>query len=267
MEDYQKKFAVITGASSGIGYHLALEFAEHDFDIMVIAENDLIHQAADAFRECGNHVFPFVADLSKSEEVERVYKKIKEMGVRVDVLVLNAGVGVGGASFDKTDLSREISMINLNIVSAVSLTKLLLPEMISRGDGRILFTSSIAAEMPGPYYTVYAATKAFIQSFAEGLRTEVKDKGVVVTALQPGATDTDFFRRADMEDTKVGQSKKDDPADVARQGFEALMAGKDSVVAGSVMNKVQSGIAKVLPQSVAAKMQGSEAKPNSPEKR
>jgi uncharacterized protein len=129
------------------------------------------------------------------------------------------------------------------------------------GHGRVLFTSSLAAEMPGPYYAVYAASKAFVQSFAEAIRIEVKDKGVTVTALQPGATDTNFFARAEMLDTKAGKAKKDDPADVARQGFEALMAGKDHVVAGSYMNTIRAGVAKVITEVQGAKLQAKSTKP------
>lgn len=266
MEEY-RKIAAVTGASSGIGYHLAMEFAEHGYDVIICAENESIHHVAAKIKEHGNKVIPVQADLSQPEGVETFYRAITEVGTPLDALAINAGVGVGGASFDKTDLQREISMINLNVISAVHLTKLVLKDMLSRGEGKILFTSSIAAEMPGPYYSVYAATKSFIQSFAEAIRQEVKDKGIIVTSLQPGATDTDFFRRADMLDTKAGEGKKDDPAEVAKQGFEALMSDKDSIVAGSFSNKIQAGMAKVTPQALGAKMQGSSTKPNSPEKR
>jgi short-subunit dehydrogenase len=133
--------------------------------------------------------------------------------------------------------------------------------MVEHGHGRVLLTSSLAAEMPGPYYAVYAASKAFIQSFAEAIRIEVKDQGITVTALQPGATDTNFFERADMQDTKAGQGKKDDPALVAQQGFEALMAGKDHVVAGSFMNKVQSTVAKFITEAQGAQIQAQHTKP------
>jgi short-subunit dehydrogenase len=160
-----------------------------------------------------------------------------------------------------------MNMIKLNILSTVHLSKLILKDMLARGQGRILFTSSVAAIMPGPYEAVYAATKAFVQSFSEALRVENKDKGISITALLPGPTETNFFHRAGMDDTKVGTQKKDDPADVARQGFEALMEGKDMVVAGSLMNKVQATAAKLMPQSTAAQMHGALSRPNSPDKR
>lgn len=265
METSQKRFAVITGASSGIGYWLAMEFAKNGFDIMIAAENDGIHEVANAFREHGNKVLPVQVDLRKSEEVEKLYQEIKAIDCPVDAIAINAGVGVGG-EFEKTELKREIGMIQLNVTSTVHLAKLVLKDMLGRGEGKILFTSSIAAEMPGPYYAVYAATKAFVQSFSEALRQEVKDRGITITALQPGATETDFFRRADMEDTKAGESEKDSPELVAQQAFAALMDGKDSVVAGSFKNKMQVGMAKILPETVGAKMQGSSAKPKSLDK-
>jgi short-subunit dehydrogenase len=135
--------------------------------------------------------------------------------------------------------------------------------MTARNEGRILFTSSIAADMPAPFEAVYGASKAFVQSFAEAIRNELKDTKITVTALQPGATDTNFFRRADMEDTKVGAGKKDDPADVAREGFEALMAGKDHIVAGSMKNKVQDTLAKLSPEKAAAQMHRKHSEPGS----
>ena len=166
-------------------------------------------------------------------------------------MAINAGVGVGGP-FVETELHDHLRLIELNVTGAVHLAHLLLPDMAARGEGGVLFTSSIAATMPGPYMSTYNASKAFLQSFAEALRYELKDAGVTVTALMPGPTDTDFFARAGMEDTRLGQSKKDDPADVAREGFDALMAGKDHVVAGSPKNKIQATAAQVIPDKVAA---------------
>ena len=135
--------------------------------------------------------------------------------------------------------------------------------MVARGRGRLLFTSSIAATMPGPYESTYAASKAFLYSFAQAIRTELKGTGVTVTALMPGPTDTNFFARAGLENTKLGQSKKDDPAEVARDGFEALMAGKDHVVAGSPRKKAQVAAAKFLPDTVTASLHATMSKPGS----
>lgn len=262
-----KRLAVITGASSGIGFELATQFAQNGFDLIICSSSEKIYQAANALREFGCLVHEVQADLRRPDGVEKLYSKIKSISCPVDSLVVNAGVGVGGASFDKTELGKEIEMINLNIISSVHLTKLVLKDMVEEGHGRILITSSVAAIMPGPYEAVYAGTKAFLQFFSEALRVEMKDKGITVTALLPGPTETDFFHRADMEDTQVGISKKDSAAQVAEQGYKALMNGEDMVVAGSMMNKVQTAMAKVMPQSVAAKMHGRMSKPNSPEKR
>ncbi|UYL07389.1 SDR family NAD(P)-dependent oxidoreductase [Bdellovibrio sp. SKB1291214] len=266
-EKFEKKLAVVTGASSGIGYYLAHEFAKNGYDLVIVAEDAGIHTAADAFREHGNLVHVVQADLTEPQGIEATYQKILSINCPVESIALNAGIGVGGATFDKTSLNQEIKMLKLNVISTVHLAKLVLRDMLAKGHGRILFTSSVAAIMPGPYEAVYSGTKAFIQFFAEALRAENIDKGITVTALLPGPTETNFFARAGMEDTKVGQSKKDDAQEVAEMGFKALMEGKDMVVAGSFMNKVQTTMAKMMPQSIAAKMHGNMSKPNSPDKR
>jgi uncharacterized protein len=255
-------FAVVTGASSGIGLELAKVFAEHGYDLLVTAEDPGIAAAADAVRALGAQVDVVQADLATYDGVEQLYARIRAAGRPVDAIALNAGVGVGGA-FAETDLRAELNLIDLNVVSVVHLAKRVVPDMLARGEGKILFTSSIAAEMPAPFLAVYGASKAFVQSFAEALRNELKDTSITVTALQPGPTDTNFFARADMEDTKVAASRKDDPAEVARQGFEALMKGKDHVVAGSVKNKVQSTLAQVLPETVTAEMHRKQTEPGS----
>lgn len=250
--------ALVTGASSGIGYELAKVFAQNGFDLIVVAEDQGIAEAAQAFQSMGVDVTPVRQDLSTYEGIESFYEKIR--GMDIDVAALNAGVGVGGHFID-TDLQKELKMMHLNMDSTVHLTKLLLKDFVDKKEGHILFTSSIAAEMPGPYYAVYAATKAFVQSFSEALSLELQEHNITVTALQPGATDTNFFARADMLNTKVGKAKKDSPADVAQHGFDALMEGKDHIVAGSFANKVQSTIAKFISEKMGAKMQGKQAKP------
>ncbi|MGI5229342.1 SDR family NAD(P)-dependent oxidoreductase [Actinoallomurus sp. CA-142502] len=162
------------------------------------------------------------------------------------------------------DLAAELRLVNLNVTSAVHLIRLVLPHMVEQGSGRVLITSSIAATMPGPYYATYAASKAFLYSFAEAIRHELRESGVTVTALMPGPTDTGFFERAGMEDTKLGaMENKDDAAEVARQGFAALMAGKDHVVAGSLKNRAQAAAAKVLPETAKAKAQARLTEPGS----
>jgi len=258
-----KPLAVITGASNGIGYELAKQFAEHDFDLVVAAAGPEITDAAQSFQALGVAVVPVQTDLATYDGVEALYSAIQATGRPIDAIAINAGVGVGGDFTHDTDLQDELNLINLNVLSTVHLAKRVLKDMVARGQGRILFTSSIAALMPGTFEAVYAASKAFVQSFAEAIRNEVKETGVTITALQPGPTDTNFFHRAGMDDTKVGASKKDDPADVARQGFEALMAGKDHVVAGSIMTKMQGAMATVLPDTVTAEQHRKLAEPGS----
>lgn len=257
-----RPLAVVTGASSGIGYELAKVFAKNNFDLIVVAEDPGIAEAASVFRSMGGYVEALQADLATFDGVDKLYGRIKTLARPVEAIALNAGVGVGGR-FADTDLAAELKMIQLNVISLVHLTKHILRDMLAEGHGRILFTSSVAAEMPGPYYAVYAATKSFVQSFAEAIRYEVKDSGVTVTALQPGATDTQFFARANMLDTKAGSGKKDDPAVVAQDGFDALMAGKDHVVAGSFKNKMQVGLGKFMSEAQGAGVQSQSTKPGS----
>ncbi|MBW4505980.1 MAG: SDR family NAD(P)-dependent oxidoreductase [Scytonematopsis contorta HA4267-MV1] len=261
-----RPLAVVTGASNGIGYELGKQFAQNGFDLLVTATGTSINEAAQAFEELGAKVETVQSDLATYEGVETLYNKIKAMNRPVDAIAINAGVGVGGDFARETKLEDELNLINLNVVSSVHLAKRVVKDMVERGKGRILFTSSIAAIMPGTFEAVYAASKAFIQSFSEALRNELKDTGVTVTALMPGPTDTNFFHRAGMDDTKVGADKKDDPAEVAKQGFEALMAGKDEIIAGSLKTKLQGMVSKVLPETVNAELHRSLSEPGSASK-
>lgn len=265
MENSTAQLALVTGASSGIGLELAKLFASNGYDLIVVAEDDGIDAAAETLRSLGPMVESVQADLATRDGVEELWERVEAKGRPLDAIAINAGVGVGGP-FLATDLEDEINLINLNITGAVHLAKYVVEQMADRGEGRILITSSIAAEMPAPFEAVYGASKAFLLSFAEALRNELKDTGVTVTALQPGPTDTNFFNRANMLDTKVGADKKDDPADVARDGFDALMAGKDHVVAGSFKNKVQSTMAQVTPDKVTAEMHRKLSEPGSASK-
>jgi len=258
----KRKFAVITGASSGIGFELARQCLEHDFDVLICAEDAGIEGAATLLGAAGGVVIPVQADLATYDGVEKLYQAILGHHRPIDALLLNAGVGVGG-EFVKTDLAAELRMIALNCHHTVHLTKRVLPDMLSRKQGRILMTGSVVSTSPNPYQAVYGATKAFVMSFGEALRYELKDTGVTVTVLQPGATDTNFFERADLLDTKVGQSEKDDPALVARQGFEAMIAGKDSVLAGSFKSKAEGVMHEVLPETVKAAQAGKQTRPGS----
>lgn len=257
-----KPFAVVTGASSGIGYELARQFAQNGFDVLMAAEDPGIEQAAGSIRSQGANVQAFQVDLATYDGVEKFYQQIQSTGRPIDAIALNAGVGVGG-DFRETDLKAELNMINLNVISPVHLTKRILSEMTTRGQGRILITSSIAGTMPAPFEAVYGATKAFLLSFAEAIRNEVKDTGVTVTALMPGATETNFFHRAGMDNTKVGKDEKDDPAEVAREGFEALMAGKDKVVAGAMKNQLFARGGRVVPDTVKAEIHRGMSEPES----
>lgn len=260
-----RKFAVITGASSGIGLELARQCIEHDFDIMIAAEDTGIHEAARHLGAAGAVVIPVHCDLATYEGCEKLVAAVNESNRHLDALLLNAGVGVGG-SFVQTDLEDELKMIALNANAVVHLAKRLVPRMVNRGEGRVMITASVASTSPAPFLAVYGATKAFDLSFAEALRFELKDTGVTVTALQPGATDTEFFERAEMENTKVAQGKKDDPADVAKKGFEAMIAGKDKVIAASMKSKLEGLAGEILPEPTKAKMQGGQTRPGSGEK-
>ncbi|USX55985.1 SDR family oxidoreductase [Lentzea sp. HUAS12] len=259
--------AVVTGASSGIGYELAKVLADNAFDVVVVAEDERIDDAAAQLRlrSGGVHVEPVRADLRGYEGVESVVARVRAMGRPVDVLAVNAGVGVGGDFVRDTSVDDNLEIVDLNVRSAVHLSHRLIGDMVDRKEGKVLFTSSVAATAPGPFHAVYAASKAFLASFAQGLREELRDTGVSVTTLMPGPTDTEFFDRAGMQDTKVATGDKDDPAQVAQQGFDALMKGDDHVVAGSLKNKVQAIAGKVAPDPVKAKMTRSMTEPGSAE--
>ena len=254
--------AVITGASSGIGLEIARQLGTYGFRLLVVAEDDGIGPAARAMRGEGAETTPLQADLTTAEGVEDVAAKVQDEGEAPFALVLNAGVGVGGA-FISTSLEDEIDMIRLNCISVVHLAKRLLPDMVRAGRGRVLITSSVEAELPGAFSAVYGATKAFLFSFGHAIRNELKDTGVTVTVLQPGATDTAFFERAGMLDTKVGASEsKADPADVATEAVEAMLEGKDHIVPGW-RNKLQMAMAQVAPEQLKAEMVRRQSEPGS----
>ncbi|MBV8833856.1 MAG: SDR family NAD(P)-dependent oxidoreductase [Acidobacteriaceae bacterium] len=260
------QFAVITGASSGIGYELAKQFAQNGFDVLIASAGEGIRSAARDLEALGVKVQAVQADLATHEGVHELQSAIQSSGRPLDAIAINAGVGVSGR-FVETDLAEELNMVDLNVTSTLHLAKFAVREMVQRGSGRILFTSSIAGTMPTPYETVYGATKAFVRSLSEGLREELKDTGVTVTALMPGATETNFFHRAGADDTKLGASEKDDPAEVAKEGFEAMMAGKDHVVAGSFKNKMQAAAGYTLPDPLVAKAHAGQSAPGSANKK
>jgi short-subunit dehydrogenase len=260
-----RPLALVTGASSGIGLELARQFADNGFDLVIAAEDEELAKAVTELEGSGTEVAAFRLDLSTPEGVEELYERVREIGRPLDAAALNAGIGAGGAFANGTELAQELKIVDLNVRSTVQLSKYVVRDMVDRGEGRILFTSSIASTMPGTFQAVYNASKSFVQSFALALRQELKDSGVTVTSLMPGPTDTEFFERADMLDTKLGAGDKDDPADVARDGFNALMEGEERVVSHSASTKAQGIGSRVLPDSVKAKMHQKMAEPGSAE--
>jgi uncharacterized protein len=265
MEASSRPLAAVTGASSGIGYELARIFGEEGFDLLIAAEDGELTRAQENLKATGATVEAHRVDLATEAGVIELYRHIGNAGRPLDALALNAGIGAGGAFATETELADELRLIDLNVRSTVHLCKLVLADMVERDQGRILFTSSIASTMPGPFQAVYNASKSFVQSFALAIRNELKDTGITITSLMPGPTETEFFGRAGMEDTKVGAEEKDDPAEVARQGYDALMAGREKVVGGSFENKVQAVAGKVIPDSKKAEMHRQMAEPGSAE--
>jgi uncharacterized protein len=263
------KLAVVTGASSGIGLELARIFARDGFDLVVAAEDDGIRSTAEDLAALGAGVEAVQVDLARPEGVEELYQRISALGRPLDAVALNAGIGAGGAFADgarETELQQELQIVDLNVRSTVHLSKYVVRDMVARGHGRLLFTSSIAATMPGPFQAVYNASKSFVQSFALALRDELKDSGVTVTALMPGPTETNFFERAKMMDTRIGRGDKDDPEDVARLGYEALMAGKDRAIAASFSTQLQGRGSRFLPDGLKAWMHRRMAEPGTARK-
>jgi short-subunit dehydrogenase len=254
-----RPLALITGASTGIGYELAIFCAKEGFDLLVVADEPEINDAANQLRNYGVNVDAIEADLATLEGVDEFYQAVN--GRPVDALLANAGHGLGGAFLDQ-DFEDVQHVIDTNITGTVYLIQKVGRDMRARGRGRILITGSIAGYTPGTYNAVYNASKAFVDSFSFALRAELKDSGVTVTCLMPGATETEFFERAGMEDTKIGQSEKDDPADVAKVGFEAMMKGEGDVVSG-FKNKVMSTVASVTPSGVLAEQHRKKAEPGS----
>ncbi|HVU53121.1 MAG TPA: SDR family NAD(P)-dependent oxidoreductase [Polyangia bacterium] len=257
MSDQGKTFAVVTGASSGIGLELARCAAAAGSDLLIAADEPQIDAAAAELASLGVDIVAMQVDLSTSDGVEQLCAAAE--GRPVDYLLANAGRGLGRAFLDQ-DLEQIRRVVDTNITGTLELIHRLGGEMCDRGQGRILITGSIAGLMPGTYQAVYNGTKAFLDSFAYALRAELKDTGVSVTCLMPGATETEFFERADMMDTKVGTQKKQDPAEVAKAGFEAMMRGDAEVVTGW-NNKLRAAISHILPSTTLAEQHRKEAAP------
>lgn len=253
-----RPLAVVTGASSGIGYHLAILAAEHGHDLVIAADQARITEVTHDFEAKGAQVVATVhADLATAAGVDKLVAAIGDRPVAA--LFANAGHGLGRA-FMEQDFQEVTHVINTNITGTIDLVQRVGKRMVGAGSGRILFTGSIAGVMPGTFQAVYNGTKAFIDSFSVALRNELKDSGVTVTVLMPGPVETEFFERADMMDTAVGTGDKSDPADVAKTGFEAMLRGDAEVVAGW-KNKLQAMMAHVTPDTVLAQSHRKMAEP------
>jgi uncharacterized protein len=261
MLDQQRKLAVVTGASTGIGLDLARECARNGFDLIIAANEPEIETAAEELRQFVK-VETVQADLATIEGVDRLHGAIN--GRPVAALLANAGRGLGKGFLDQ-DFDDIRYVIDTNVTGTVYLIHKVGRDMRARREGRILITGSIAGYMPGSYQAVYNGTKAFLDSFSYAIREEMKDTGVTVTCLMPGATETEFFERADMMDTKVGTAKKDDPGKVAKDGFDAMMAGEGGVVSG-FKNKMQVAASRVIPDEVLAKQHSKMAAPGTAKK-
>lgn len=259
----QDDYALITGATSGIGYELAKIFAEHHYNLVIVArsEDRLDEIAADFMARYGIYVLPIAQDLFNREAPFEIYDEVTARGITVNVLVNNAAQGLYGQFVD-TDISAELDILQLNVGAYLVLTKLFLQEMVDRGEGKILNVSSIASKLPGPYQAVYHGTKAFIHSFTEAIRAETEGTGVTITSLLPGPTDTDFFHKAKMEDSKLLAHKLEDPAEVARDGFQAVMEGEDMRISG-LKYKAQIAASNLTPDHLLAKTMLKQQEPQS----
>jgi len=254
-----RPLAVVTGASSGIGYELAKICAKNNFDLIIASDEPEIHQIVQDWKGFGVSIEAVETDLSTAEGVDKLYGLIQHRPV--DALLANAGRGLGRGFLDQAT-SAWMRVIETNITGTLYLIQRMGRDMRARGKGRILITGSLAGFVPGTYQAVYNGTKAFLDSFSFALRHELKDSGITVTCLMPGATETDFFERADMMDTKVSQMKKADPAKVAQDGFEAMMAGQGEVISGW-QNKMQAAIASMIPSDLTAEIHRAIAQPGS----
>lgn len=255
--------AFVTGASAGIGYNLAKVLAERGYDLIITAESDRLDQAEADLRALGANVLAVKGDGRKREEVDRVWSVVKDTGRMLDIACINAGIGEGGLFATESSLDQELDIVQLNCASTVHFAKHIVQQMVPRQAGRILFTASIASEMVAPREAVYAASKAFVLSFAKSLRFELKDAGVTVTALQPGPTDTDFFNRAHLGNTEAGTEgkKQSEPYDVAVDGIEALLAGEDHVYAHATSLKIEGALVGIVPDAVQGAMHDKQARP------
>jgi uncharacterized protein len=254
-----RKFAVVTGASTGIGFELASVAAKEGYDLLVVANESLIHAAAADFRLHGGDVQEIEADLSTVEGVDALLDATA--GRSIDVLCANAGAGHGNSFLDQSFAQIRMT-IDTNITGTVYLLHRVMTDMVERANGKVLVTGSIAGYVPGAFNAVYNATKAFIDNFIDAVRNELHDtQGVTLTTLMPGATETEFFARADMLETAVGKAKKGDPAKVAREGWDDMIAGEATVVPG-LMNKIIVATSGLVPPPISAALHRKMAEPD-----
>lgn len=247
-----KKYALVTGGTSGIGLELARLLAADHYNLVIVArdQQELDDISGELSQLHPIEVVTIQKDLFNQEAPREIIDALKAKGIVLDILINNAGQGVYGEFID-TDLDRELAIVQLNINACIILTKYVLKDMIARNSGKILNVSSIAGKIPGPYQAVYHGTKAFVHFFSEAVRNEIKDTNVTITSLLPGATDTDFFNKADMESAKIVQEGDlADPATVAKDGYKALMEGKDMVISG-FKNKAQVAMSNLMTDSKA----------------
>lgn len=266
MTENNSRYVLITGGTQGIGYELAKLFAEDGNNLILVArtQSDLDQRAAELSQQYGVQVVPIAKDLFEPNAPFELYDEVKSKGVMVDVLVNDAGQGQFGL-FVESDIRRELQIIQLNVSSLTALTYLFLKDMVARNEGKILQLASIASELPGPWQAVYHATKAYVLSFTEALINELKESAVTMTALQPGATDTDFFNKADMLNSKIMDTKMSDPAKVAKDGYQALMKGDDKIVSG-FKNKAMVAMSNVMPDTAVAEQMNKMQKDKDSEK-
>lgn len=254
--------AIVTGGSSGIGFELAKQFATHGYDLAISGQSDRVHKSAEDLRAMGVAAYPYQGDAATYEGVEGFWTFVQDLHRPVAAAALNVGIGLGGA-FADTDLEDDLKVIAVNVTGTVHMAKRVVQHMVANGEGRILIVSSVSATTPTPYETVYGPTKAFGFSLAESLREELKDSGVSVTALLPGATNSDFHANAGMGNTHFGDNSwKNDKTLVAQQGFEALMAGEDHVVGGDEATKQTVIDNRTTPEPVKAARQAEAARPS-----
>jgi len=268
MKNEYQKHALVTGATSGIGYEIAKLLAKDNYCLVIVARNkENLEETARELQEISQniHVHIMAIDLFEHGAAQKIYAKTQELGVRIDVLVNNAGQGEWGL-FSNTDLEREIAIVQLNVVASMTLTKLYLKEMLERNSGKILQLASSVSKTPAPYLSVYAATKAFVLSFTEALQKEIENSDVTITALQPGATDTDFFHKAKADNTVTyKESSMYTPEEVAKAGFEGMLKGEATVVPG-IMNKTQGLLNGLMSdKAVASNMEKQMQQSNEPE--